>query len=77
MKALPNNQDVDVVNFPTGNEFDASVLKSKFDIILLWNNNPSDQPEKILGIKDVGIPIISGVGDPVDVKKSIPYHNKW
>ena len=77
MKALPNNQDVDVVNFPTGNEFDASVLKSKFDIILLWNNNPSNLPEKILGIKDVGIPIISGVGDPVDVKKSIPYHDKW
>ena len=77
MKALPNNQDVDVVNFPTGNEFDASVLKSKFDIILLWNNNPSELPEKILGIKDVGMPIISGVGDPEGVKRSIPCHDKW
>ena len=77
MKALPRNSCLEVTNFPTEDKFDASVLKDKFDIILLWQNYTFGMPYEITKIDDLDIPVITRIGDPPDSKKSIPFHKKW
>lgn len=77
MNALKRNAELDVTYFATGDRFDASVLRDKFDIILLWHNNEFGMPKEILGIQDLDIPVIARATDPKDVPKSIKFHKKW
>ena len=77
MNALQRNKDLKVTNFPTEKIFDAKILKDKFDIILLWANHSFGMPEEIIGIHDVGIPVVARVSDPGDENVSLKYHEKW
>jgi len=77
MNALRRNQFLDVSYFPTEKTFDAMQLKNKFDLILLWENNPYGMPEEIYNIENVGIPVIAKASDAAQAKKSIPFHKKW
>ena len=79
MKALRRSDDLDIEFFPVENEFDCSKLKGKIDIILLANNNTDATPEKLIGIKEIGIPVICRTGDPHWAKKynQIEFHEKW
>jgi len=76
MEALKRNPKIDVSYFCTEEEFDTKILKDKFDIIQLWGNTKFGMPNKLIGIKDLDIPVISCVGDPVDTKESIPLHEE-
>jgi len=77
MDALQRNENLEVINFPTENSFDASILKNKFDIILLWSNNWFGMPEEIIGIKDLEIPVVARAADPGDQNDAIKNHKKW
>jgi len=77
MKALQRNEKIIVSNFPTDDIFDASILKDKFDIILLWHNFEFEMPKKILGIQELDIPVISKSNDPKDVKKGLKKNKEW
>ena len=77
INALQRNKDLEVINFPTEKIFNAKILKGKFDIILLWANHFFGMPEEIIGIHDVGIPVVARVADPGDENVSIKYHEKW
>jgi len=77
MKALRQNQNIEVKDFPTKEIFDASILKDKFDIILLWENSDYGMPSEIKGIQELDIPVIAKEGDPAGAKKSIKFHKKW
>mgnify|MGYP000707609816 CR=1 FL=1 len=52
INALKRNKRLDIKNFPTKSEFDASILRNKFDIILLWSNADWGMPNEIKGIQD-------------------------
>jgi len=77
MNALKRNEEIDVTYFPTDDIFDASILKNKFDIILLWENRTFGMPKEILGIQELDIPVIARSTDVKDSKKAIKYHKKW
>jgi hypothetical protein len=77
MNALKRNSTLDVTYFATDDIFDASVLRSGYDIILLWHNNEFGMPKQIIGIQDLEIPVIARSTDPKDVSKSIQFHEKW
>ena len=77
MNALKRNTRLELTYFPTKQIFDASILKDKFDIILLWKNFDFGMPEEITGIQELDIPVIANVSDPIDAKRSIKYHKKW
>ena len=77
MKALRENDEIEIRDFPTKEIFDASILKDKFDIILLWENNDYGMPSEIKGIQELDIPVIAKEGDPAAAKKSIKFHKKW
>ena len=77
MHALKRNKNLDVVNFPTDRQFDCLKLKSKFDIILLWENGLFGMPEELLNIKKLNIPVIAKCGDPIQAKEAIKFHDKW
>ena len=77
MKALKRNQLLKITDFPSETIFDASILKDKFDIILLWENSEFGMPKEIEGIQDLDIPVISRVSDPVRAPRSIKLHKKW
>ena len=77
MEELRKDESIIVTDFPTKEIFDASILKNKFDIILLWNNYGGGMPNEILGIEDLKIPVISNCADPVEAKKAIKNHKKW
>jgi len=77
MDALPRNPFLEITNIPTDEIFDASVLKNKFDIILLWSNHPWGMPKEIIGLQDLDIPVIARAADPGDQKKAILNHEKW
>lgn len=77
MNALKRNDRIQVTYFPTNNEFDTSILKNLFDIILLYQNNDVGMPKELHGITELDIPVISRATDPKDVKKSIIYHKNW
>ena len=76
-KALNRNDDISVTYFATEDEFDARILKDKFDIILLWTNFQFEMPKEISGMRELGIPVIARCGDPVNAKESIEFHEKW
>ena len=48
MNALKRNTRLELTYFPTKQIFDASILKDKFDIILLWKNFDFGMPEEII-----------------------------
>ena len=77
MHALRRNENIDVVNVPTGRQFDCLKLKNKFDVILLWQNGLFGMPEELLNIEKLSIPVIAKCSDPVDTKESIKFHEKW
>jgi len=78
MKALRRNNNLDIEFFPVENEFDCNKLKGKTDVILLANNNTDATPEKLIGIKEIGIPVICRTGDPHWAKRynQIEFHEK-
>ncbi|RZD42053.1 MAG: hypothetical protein CXT78_10030 [Thaumarchaeota archaeon] len=76
MDALQRNENLQVINFPTENSFDASILKNKFDVVLLWSNNWFGMPEEIIGIKDLEIPVVARAADPGDQNDAIKNHKK-
>ena len=47
MKALKRNERIDISYFPAKKNFDTRILKNKFDIILLFGNQPWDSPNEI------------------------------
>lgn len=77
ISALKRNHEIDVMYFPTGEQFDTSVLKNKFDIILLWVNTTYGMPTELIGIQDLDIPVIARCGDPKDTKNAIQFHKNW
>ena len=77
MHALRRNENIDVVNVPTGRQFDCLKLKNKFDVILLWQNGLFGMPEELLNIEKLSIPVIAKCSDPIDTKESIEFHGKW
>ncbi len=79
LKSLLENDSLDVQLFPTDNEFDCRKLQGKIDVILLANNNTDATPEKLIGIKDVRIPVICRTGDPHSAERynQIEFHEKW
>ena len=77
MHALRRNENIDVVNVPTGRQFDCLKLKNKFDVILLWQNSLFGMPEELLNIEKLSIPVIAKCSDPIDTKESIKFHEKW
>lgn len=79
MYALKRNNNLDVMYFPTDNSFNLAKIKGKFDVILLPNNNTDGTPEDLIGINDIGIPVISRTGDPHWAKKydQFRFHEKW
>jgi len=77
INSLKRNPKIEVTNFPTGEEFDASILKDKYDIILLWANIQFGMPNEMIGIQDLDIPVIARCCDPKDVKNALQFHEKW
>lgn len=77
MSALGRNQQIEMVYFATEDKFDTSILKNKFDVILLWVNNLHGMPAELIGIEKLEIPIIARCGDPKDAKNSIKLHKEW
>lgn len=77
--ALKRNKNIEVDYFPTENSFDTTKLKGKYDIILLPNNNTDGTPEHLIGIKNVGIPVIARTGDPHYAKRfnQFRFHEKF
>ena len=75
LKALKRNNEIDVTYFPSENVFDATILKDRFDVILLPDNTPWALPETMNGIEDLKIPVIAKCGDPheVETRKFDPY----
>src|SRR5207237_9825033 len=66
MNALRRNKRIDITYFPARSSFDTSVLKGKFDIILLSDNHPYCTPDEFIGIREINIPVICRVNDPHD-----------
>jgi len=79
MSALKRNDKIIVTYFPAEKTFDVSKLKGKYDIILLPNNNTDGTPDELIGIKNVGIPVISRTGDPHYAKRfdQFKFHEKF
>jgi len=77
INALKRNEGLEMTYFPTKEIFDASILRDKFDIILLWQNTEFGMPKEILGIQELDIPVIADVCDPQDAKNALEFHKKW
>ena len=52
MNALKHNTRLEITYFPTNEIFDTSILKDKFDIILLWQNTEFGMPNELIGIQE-------------------------
>ncbi|QLH09722.1 hypothetical protein [Candidatus Nitrosotenuis sp. DW1] len=79
MDALKRNPELDVSYFPAETNFDTSILKNNFDVILLWENHPWGTPDELIGIKNLNIPVICRINDAHDakIKGKIAYHEKY
>ncbi len=79
MNALKRHPSLDMSYFPAEKTFDATKLKNKFDIILLWENHPWGSPDVLEGIKKINIPVICRINDAHDakIKGKIQYHEKY
>ena len=67
-KALKRNERLEIFYYPCLENFDVSKIKGGCDIILLPSDFPDGSP-KIIGNRNLGIPIISRTGDPHHVKR--------
>lgn len=81
MKALKRNTRIKVTDIATNENYDASSLKDKFDIILLFENSnfgPGCMPDEISNMEDLDIPVIARAGDPwnADQKNIMKIHKK-
>ena len=77
ISSFKRNKNIDYQLIPTEDVFDASKLKGKYDVILLWQNNQFGMPKKIDGIKKIEIPIIARTSDYIEQKKSKKFHEEW
>lgn len=77
VSALKRNPNIQVTYFPVETTFDTSILENNFDLVLLWSNADYGNPDKLLGVEKLNIPIIARVGDPSDAKNSIKNHDKF
>ena len=79
MNALNRHPELEMAYFPAEKQFDASKLRGKFDIILLWENHPWGSPDELSGIQNLDIPVICRINDADDAKPKgkIPYHEKY
>jgi len=79
LNVLNRYPEIEMSYFPCENEFDTSKLKGKCDIILLANNRTDATPENLFGIKKLGIPVVTRVGDPHHASKydQVTYHEQW
>lgn len=79
MDALKRNSRIDVTYFPTENKMDVKGLKNRFDIILLYENWNGGSPDELIGINELGIPVIARCGDFHAAQKydTISYHEKY
>ena len=77
VSALKRNLDINVTYFPVETNFDTSILDNNFDLVLLWSNADYGNPDELLGVEKLNIPIIARVGDPADAKISIKNHEKY
>lgn len=79
MNALRRDDHMEVTYFPAQDSFDTSVLKDKFDMILLFGNNTFGTPNELIGIQDLNIPVICRVSDPHQAHRyrMIDYHKKY
>jgi len=62
INALQRNKRLEVINFPSEKKIDVRNIAEKFDIILLYGNQPWLAPE-LIGIHETDIPVISKSGD--------------
>ena len=69
MHALKRNSRLYVEFFSARDKFDASVLKQKFDVIILPDNRFPHIPYELTSIKETNIPVISRTGDPHTIKQ--------
>lgn len=69
MHAMKRNSKLEIEFFPTKDKFDTSILKHKFDLILLPDNSANIVPDELISIKETKIPVIARTGDPHTVKK--------
>ena len=79
MNALNRHPELEMSYFPAEKKFDASKLRDKFDIILLWENHPWGSPDELIGIEYLDIPVICRINDAHDakIKGKIEYHEKY
>ena len=79
MNALNRHTELEMNYFPAEQKFDASKLRDKFDILLLWENHPWGSPDELIGITDLDIPVICRINDAHDakIKGKIVYHEKY
>lgn len=79
LNSLKNHPEIDISYHPCENEFDTSKLKGKCDIVLLANNRTDATPEKLFGIRNLGVPVVSRTGDPHHATKydQLSYHEQW
>ena len=79
LKALNRNENLEVEYFPSQNKFDCMRLKSKFDLILLPNNNTDATPDELDEVKKIDIPVVCRTGDPHYAKRynQFQFHEKW
>ena len=79
MNALNRHSELEMTYFPAEEKFDASKLRDKFDIILLWENHPWGSPDELSGIKNLDIPVICRINDAHDAKSQgkIAYHDNY
>lgn len=79
LTSLQKHSRLEMLYFPSDNSFDATKIKGKCDVVLLANNYTDATPENLHGIKELGVPVVSRVGDPHHAIKyeQISYHDQW
>jgi len=77
MNALKRNSRMEITYCPTDDIFDATKLKNKIDAVLLYQNHDLNMPKEITGIKELGVPIISGLIDPHHEIDRRYFHEKY
>jgi len=77
--ALKRNPRIEVTYVKTGATFDAKSLSGKCDVILLYENRNVCEPDEIIGLQKLTIPVIAQLGDAHASKlfDFREYHEKW
>jgi hypothetical protein len=79
IKALARNNEIDIEYIHAETELDVSKFDDMFDVIILFDNHSWGIPDKLIGISNLKIPIISRIGDSQNAEKigKIDNHNKF